>query len=90
MFDGKQVYEKIYIHIFNIYFIKGLVQCKIFLSRMTVFEEKTGERRMGMNGSYSVAVLIFCLGVFMTACTVFYILHGNKKYKDRDPFDEED
>lgn len=40
--------------------------------------------------SYSVAVLIFCLGVFMTACTVFYILHGNKKYRGKDPFDEED
>lgn len=39
---------------------------------------------------YSIAVIIFALGVFTTACTVFYILHGNKKYRNIDPFTEEE
>ncbi len=39
--------------------------------------------------SYQVALFIFCLGVFTTACTVLYILANSKKYKDTDPFDGE-
>lgn len=40
--------------------------------------------------NYSAAVLIFCLGIFTTVCLVAYILYGNKKYKDKDPFAEDE
>lgn len=39
--------------------------------------------------SYSVAVTIFCMGVFTTICVVAYILGGNKKSKGVDPFEGE-
>lgn len=42
-----------------------------------------------MMASYPVAVAIFCIGVFTTICTVAYILVGNKKNKDVDPFEGE-
>ncbi len=38
---------------------------------------------------YTVALIIFAIGVFTTLCTVSYILIGNRKYKDVDPFAEE-
>ena len=40
-------------------------------------------------GGYSVAVAIFCIGVLTTICVVAYILGGNKKNKDVDPFEGE-
>ena len=40
--------------------------------------------------NYPDAVLIFCLGVFTTVCLVAYILYGNKKYRDQDPFAEDE
>ena len=40
--------------------------------------------------NYPAAVLIFCLGVFTTVCLVAYILYGNKKDKDTDPFAEDE
>lgn len=39
--------------------------------------------------SYGVSVAIFCLGVIMDAMIVYYIVSGNKKYKNVDPFADE-
>ena len=39
--------------------------------------------------SYALAVVIFCIGVIMDACVVFYIVNGNRKYKDVDPLAED-
>lgn len=39
--------------------------------------------------SYTMAVVIFCIGVFTTVCTVAYILVGSKKNKGVDPFEGE-
>ena len=39
--------------------------------------------------SYALSVSIFALGVLMSAMIVFYIVNGNKKYKDVDPFEGE-
>ena len=38
---------------------------------------------------YSVAVAIFCIGVILDLCVVYYIIHGNRKYKNIDPFADE-
>ncbi len=38
---------------------------------------------------YTIALIIFGIGVFTTFCTVGYILIGNRKYKDVDPFEGE-
>ena len=49
---------------------------------------KAIERRNFMV-SYALSVTIFALGVLMSAMIVYYIVNGNKKYKDVDPFEGE-
>jgi len=39
--------------------------------------------------SYAVSVTIFCLGIIMDAMIVYYIVSGNKKFKNVDPFADE-
>lgn len=46
------------------------------------------ERRIAM--AYGVSVLIFCLGVCISAGLVGYVIHGNKKYKISSPGREEE
>ena len=40
--------------------------------------------------AYGVSVLIFCLGVCISAGLVSYVIHGNKKYKISSPGREEE
>jgi len=39
--------------------------------------------------SYSVAVTVFCFGLFTTVVTVSYIIRGYLKFKNSDPFEGE-
>ena len=44
----------------------------------------------GMSMAYGVSVLIFCLGVCISAGLVGYVVHGNRKYKITAPGKDEE
>lgn len=46
------------------------------------------ERRIFMG--YGISVLIFCLGVCISAGLVGYVIHGNRKYKITAPGKDEE
>jgi hypothetical protein len=63
---------------------------RIFLTRRAPLSFTAIGKEESPMVNYPAAVLIFCLGVFTTVCLVAYILYGNKKYRDQDPFAEDE